>query len=779
MVGSWQIHYISSCQIYKLRARDNVDFYWAMDLEEAFCMSNLLSKLVQSFSGMQDFGGIDDRRMPDIGQLESRQLMDAIPVAAMDSDESNRQIDVSESRTESAIIHAPLSSNGDSVPVSSGLPWILESEDAVNRVVPLYEHFTDANELSTSLRYELISTTGDDLLESVEIDSIGNLTLDFRRDAFGEADLLIRVTNASGQSIEEELKITLLPLNDRPTTTGLSDVTIEFGAYSTVVDLFAAFDDVEDADAALSYEVTQNSNPDLFSSVEIDQLAGTLTFFHAENTTGVSQITIRATDSAGLSVETTLADGDYPVYSLLWGGPNRAPDTDALGLGRINYVTSFAIFPFENGSYDYSTIDEARFRNYLHSDFVTDGLPLVIDIEQPEFDNTPEGRANWARVLQIAQEERPELPLGIYSFVPGFGGYWPIQQYSTAELFLEADVTNWFTAQIDTFLQRYEDWQATNAEFRDSSLGAEYDNRSIGDYLDVITPSLYAPYRYGYSGSFSHAAEFLVTTHPDSDRIEAASNAVADGLRVSFLSTDSQALPEGIEARTTYYTVQTAGTSFGISLTKDGAPIAFSGSGLGQIQIRFLDDDARNSIQNDPAVRAWDIYRDGIIREAAISEVETLVWLSPSFRGLGQDFLDPEFFRYQLEQTKDSADGILLWNPSSSAAELEQNQGWWEVLGEFMTSLQTPTQFSITISASSTLGAGAAFDGGGQYVVSDDSGSIQAPAGIVQFDGMGWERAAIERWGFHNFVADEIDDSPFEPASFSGQLATIAWTDLR
>jgi len=95
------------------------------------------------------------------------------------------------------------------------------------------------------------------------------------------------------------------PVNSPPTTVGIEDVVVASGAPATVLDVFAAFDDAEDADEDLTYEITANSTPSLFSAVAIDGQAGTLSLEYAAGEVGVSQITLRATDRAGAFVETT------------------------------------------------------------------------------------------------------------------------------------------------------------------------------------------------------------------------------------------------------------------------------------------------------------------------------------------------------------------------------------------------------------------------------------------------------------------------------------------
>ena len=95
--------------------------------------------------------------------------------------------------------------------------------------------------------------------------------------------------------------------NQPPTTTGISNVMVDEDASNTTVNLFAAFADVEDSDANLTYTIQSNTNTGLFTSTTIDGVAGNLTLNYAPDQNGSADLTIRATDTGGLFVETTFA----------------------------------------------------------------------------------------------------------------------------------------------------------------------------------------------------------------------------------------------------------------------------------------------------------------------------------------------------------------------------------------------------------------------------------------------------------------------------------------
>lgn len=118
--------------------------------------------------------------------------------------------------------------------------------------------------------------------------------------------------------------------NDAPTTVGvdLSKLTDRVNDYRISLD--AAFEDLEDTDAQLTYSIESQTNSSLFDSVSIDHSTGELVVNAASAGTGRSEIAIKATDTAGLSVKTIVPidvdrDNAAPVisgYLASWVGGN-------------------------------------------------------------------------------------------------------------------------------------------------------------------------------------------------------------------------------------------------------------------------------------------------------------------------------------------------------------------------------------------------------------------------------------------------------------------------
>ena len=140
----------------------------------------------------------------------------------------------------------------------------------------------------------------------------GTLTLDYAPNTNGTADITVRATDTSGAFVESTFTVTVNPVNDTPTGS-IGNVTVNEDAPDTVIDLFAAFADVEDADAALTYTVVGNTNAALFTGTAVNAVAGTLTLDYAPNSNGTADITVRATDTSGAFVESTFTVTVNPV----------------------------------------------------------------------------------------------------------------------------------------------------------------------------------------------------------------------------------------------------------------------------------------------------------------------------------------------------------------------------------------------------------------------------------------------------------------------------------
>jgi hypothetical protein len=112
-------------------------------------------------------------------------------------------------------------------------------------------------------------------------------------------------TDNYGQSITANFVLNVINMNQAPTTVGIATINTLENSPGDVVDLFAAFADREDQDAQLTYSIVSNTNNTLVTQTNIDVQTGKLQLHYGQNQFGTSQITVRATDSSGASVDTS------------------------------------------------------------------------------------------------------------------------------------------------------------------------------------------------------------------------------------------------------------------------------------------------------------------------------------------------------------------------------------------------------------------------------------------------------------------------------------------
>jgi RHS repeat-associated protein len=191
----------------------------------------------------------------------------------------------------------------NAAPVTSGLNPVSVDEDAAPTIVDLTQTFSDDQGVE-GLTFDVVSNTNAALVQTALEASTGQLSIAYAPNASGTAEIVIRATDAAGLYAETTLSINVAPVNDAPTTTGISDVAVIEDAAPTVIDLWSAFVDVDDA---LTYEVVANSNPALFAGTVIDAATRTLTLSYAPNAHGTAVLTIRGSDSAGQYAETSFS----------------------------------------------------------------------------------------------------------------------------------------------------------------------------------------------------------------------------------------------------------------------------------------------------------------------------------------------------------------------------------------------------------------------------------------------------------------------------------------
>jgi len=145
------------------------------------------------------------------------------------------------SRSGSVLPSGNPAGTSNDAPTTSGLADVNVNEDAVDQVLQLYNAFEDAEDDDDEMTYEVLSNSNSALFDSVSIDGYGGLTLDFADDAFGEAELIIRATDADGLFVDTALAVDVTAVNDAPVISG-------FGASKGLGDYWTFHGSVADMD---------------------------------------------------------------------------------------------------------------------------------------------------------------------------------------------------------------------------------------------------------------------------------------------------------------------------------------------------------------------------------------------------------------------------------------------------------------------------------------------------------------------------------------------------
>ncbi|MEO7991570.1 MAG: tandem-95 repeat protein [Chryseolinea sp.] len=140
---------------------------------------------------------------------------------------------------------------------------------------------------------------------------------------FGNLNVNVIVNDGAANSAVFPLLVKVNSVNDAPTKLGFAALNlVEGNLVEQTVNLLTNFNDVEDAPAQLTYQISANDNPTFFQAIAIDQALGQLHFTLNPNAFGTAKVTIRASDTGGQSVTDILTINIGPI--------NDAPSFDPI-----------------------------------------------------------------------------------------------------------------------------------------------------------------------------------------------------------------------------------------------------------------------------------------------------------------------------------------------------------------------------------------------------------------------------------------------------------------
>ena len=206
-------------------------------------------------------------------------------------------------------------------PILAGILDVAFDEDSSDNSIDLDAYYSDIETPAEAATFEVVSAFSG---ITAEIDPVTHiLTITGDPNFNGEGTVVVRVTDtgdgtSSALSVEDTLVVTVRPVNDAPTLTGVPDIAFDEDSSDSSIDLDAYFSDIETLAQDATFEVVS-----AFSGItaEIDPVTHVLTITGDSNFNGEGMVAVRVTDtgdgtSAALSVEDTLLVTVRPINDL-------------------------------------------------------------------------------------------------------------------------------------------------------------------------------------------------------------------------------------------------------------------------------------------------------------------------------------------------------------------------------------------------------------------------------------------------------------------------------
>lgn len=198
-------------------------------------------------------------------------------------------------------------------------------EDQSSATLDLATVFEDPEDAFADLSLAVIANSSPALIPAPAISGAGVLSLSPVPDGNGAAEIRLRATDRDGLSAEALVRVSVQAVNDAPLAAAIPDQTADRQANPISLGIAAFFSDVDlsrEGDR-LEYSLVANSNPALFSAVELDENSGAMVLRIAPYRSGEATLEVRATDlgglSAGASFRVEVADLPPPELTLVGG----------------------------------------------------------------------------------------------------------------------------------------------------------------------------------------------------------------------------------------------------------------------------------------------------------------------------------------------------------------------------------------------------------------------------------------------------------------------------
>ena len=160
--------------------------------------------------------------------------------------------------------------------------------------------------------------------------AIGSLAYTPVANAFGTAIVTVRVTDDGTAFVERSFTVTVTAVNDAPSfTAGANQTVLEDAGPQTVAPWATAISPGPLESDTLTFVVTDNTNPGLFSTGPDVAANGTLTYTPAAGASGTASLTLRLTDNGG-TANGGVSQSATQVFVITVTAVNDTPALDAI-----------------------------------------------------------------------------------------------------------------------------------------------------------------------------------------------------------------------------------------------------------------------------------------------------------------------------------------------------------------------------------------------------------------------------------------------------------------
>ena len=227
--------------------------------------------------------------------------------------------------------------------------------------------------------------------------------------------------------------------------------------------------------------------------------------------------------------------------------------------------------------------------------------------------------------------------------------------------------------------------------------------------LDFTNPNLYTVYR---NRDFAASVPVDVSIDLETDVVLALGSSLSNGDAVRLKPNRfGEPIPSNLDRYTTYYVINAdnSGGRFQLAASPGGEPLDLLSDSLDGMLSAMLNPFV--DFTHDQDAQDWRTFAERTVEEARQLGKPVVGWLSPSIQGRGTEFVDGDYFAWQLDVIAPLVDGIAIYNPRlRTDAETTEDQGWWQALAAFMESQQAdqteapavPESFELNIVPPST-----------------------------------------------------------------------------